>query len=146
MRGIPRKDITLTRENPHRVFSGPIAIGVLLILIRAGAARADEKNEIPSVNGSVGSCSALFTVLDAAKKPIYDAKVSVTIHYGFAGLHKVDLLVGTNGDGKARVIGLPEKSKKPLEFRIRSGELSKTVEVDPTEKCESAVEVVLDGK
>ncbi len=108
--------------------------------------RAGDQPEIPSINGSVGSCSALFTVLDAAKKPIYDAKINVVIRYGFGGLHKVELQVGTNSDGKARVIGLPEKSKKPLEFHVRSGDLSKTVMVDATAKCESSVEVVLSGK
>ena len=83
---------------------------------------------------------------DAAKKPIYDAKINVVIRYGFGGLHKTELQVGTNSDGKAKVIGLPEKSKKALEFRIRSGDLSKTVMVNPSEKCASSVEVVLDGK
>ncbi len=108
--------------------------------------RAGDKSEIPSINGSVGSCSALFTVLDAAKKPVYDAKINVVIRYGFGGLHKVELQVGTDSDGKARVIGLPEKSKKPLEFHVRSGALSKTVMVDPTAKCESSVDVVLSEK
>ena len=82
--------------------------------------RAGDKSEIPSINGSVGSCSALFTVLDAGKKPVYDAKINVVIRYGFGGLHKVELQVGTNSDGKARVIGLPEKSKSPSSFTSRA--------------------------
>ncbi len=123
--------------------SGLALIGTALVLVFGSVVVAAEKDEIPSVNGLVGSCSALFTVLDAAKKPIYDAKINVVIRYGFAGLHRTELQVGTNSDGKAKVIGLPEKAKKPLEFRVRSGELSKTVLVDPTLKCDSSVEVVL---
>ncbi len=120
--------------------------GVAICFVFCTAARSGDQQEIPSINGSVGSCSALFTVTDAAKKPIYDAKINVVIRYGFGGLHKTELQVGTNSDGKAKVIGLPEKSKKALEFRIRSGDLSKTVLINPSEKCESSVEVVLDGK
>lgn len=124
-------------------YGGFALVGAALCFFLAGEVRAGQEPVIPSVNGSVGTCSALFTVLDASKKPIYDAKINVTIRYGFAGLHKTALQVGTNSDGKARVIGLPEKAKKPLEFRIHSGELSKTVMIDSSEKCESSVEVVL---
>jgi hypothetical protein len=115
----------------------------LLFPLGAAAAIADQKPEVPVINGMVGSCSANFTVTDSEKKPIYNAKINVIIRYGFLGLHKSELQIGTNSEGRARVTGLPDKVKKPLEFRISSGSLSKTVLVNPTEKCDSSVEVVL---
>ncbi len=116
---------------------------IALALIPSPAALAVEEPEVPVINGMVGSCSAIFTVLDAGKKPIYNAKIEVTLRYGFGGFHKNELQIGTNSQGKARVTGLPEKVKKPLEFRVFSGSLSKTVLVNPQEKCASSVEVVL---
>jgi hypothetical protein len=107
------------------------------------AAPAAEEPEVPVINGMVGSCSANFTVLDAGKKPIYNAKIEVVIRHGFAGIRKSELQVGTNSEGKARVIGLPEKAKKALEFTVSSGSLSKTVLLNPQEKCTASVEVVL---
>jgi hypothetical protein len=85
-------------------------------------------------------------VTDSEKKPIYNARIEVEIRYGALGLHKVELQVGTNGDGKARVIGLPEKRKKPLQFLISSGQLSKVVPLDPTAKCNAEIEVILGPK
>ncbi len=102
--------------------------------------------EVPVVDGHLGSCSATFTVTDEQKKPIYDAKIDVTMRYGFMGLHKTELQVGTDSDGKARVAGIPEKVKKPLEFRITSGELSKTIKYSPAPKCHASFEVVLGAK
>ncbi len=121
--------------------------GTILLLALIGLPIPAFSTEIPVVNGVLGSCSANFTVSDTAKKPIYDAKIDVVIHYGFLGLHKTELHVGTNSDGKARVAGLPERPKKPLEFDITKGTLSKTVLHDPFEKCDANLEVTLgDGK
>ena len=117
-----------------------------LFFMAGGAVVAADASEVPVINGGVGSCSATFTVKDVDKKPIYNAKIEVVIRYGFLGLHKNELQIGTNSDGKARVIGLPEKVKKPLEFRISSGDLYSTVEVNPTIKCDSTLEVVLEAK
>ncbi len=117
-----------------------------LFFIPGGGAVASDTPEVPVINGGVGSCSVTFTVRDVDKKPIYNAKIEVVIRYGLLGFHKSELQVGTNSDGKARIIGLPEKVKKPLEFRISSGDLSRTVEVNPTIKCDSTLEVVLEAK
>jgi hypothetical protein len=118
-------------------------VSAVFLLVSGAAALADEKPEVPEINGRVGSCSANFTVTDSEKKPIYNAKIEVVIRYGALGLHKTDLQVGTNSDGKARVIGLPEKTKKPLDFRITSGEIIKIVAHDPTAKCNATIDVVL---
>ena len=117
-----------------------------LLFTPARNASGEEKPVIPSVDGGLGRCVANFTVTDSNKKPIYNAKIDVVLRYGLGGLHKSALQVGTNSDGKARVIGLPERSKKSLEFRITSGELSKTILLDPSLKCDAAFDVSLEPK
>ena len=99
--------------------------------------------EIPVVDGGLGSCRADFTVKDGSGKPLYDAKVHVTIKYGFFSKRKTELEVGTNSDGKARVTGLPNMPKKPLEFSIKSGTVSSTVTDDPSENCNPTFDVTL---
>ncbi len=54
---------------------------------------------------------------DVGGKPIYAAIVHVRIRYGFMGVKRMDLEVGTNSDGQARVEGLPAKGK-PLTYDI----------------------------
>jgi len=53
---------------------------------------------------------------------------------------------GTNSDGKARVIGLPDKVRKALEFQITNGSLSKTIMHNPSTKCGATIEVDLGTK
>jgi hypothetical protein len=111
-------------------------------LFFAGAALAAE-SEIPTVDGHLGSCSATFTVRDKDNKPIYNARIITTFRYGPLGMRKMSLEVGTDSEGKARVAGLPEKRKDPLEFEITSGQLSKKVTADPSRDCKAAIEVNL---
>jgi hypothetical protein len=98
---------------------------------------------IPTVDGHIGSCATAFTVTDSAAKPIYNARIMVDLRYGFLGVRKMSLEVGTNSDGKARVAGLPEKPKNPLQFDIVSGAMRKKVLVDVATKCNDSVEVKL---
>jgi len=100
--------------------------------------------EVPIINGNLGPCTADFTILDSSDKPIYDAKIHVTILYGFMNKRKSDLEIGTNSDGKARFEGLPDKLKKPpLEFKVQSGDLSKYVKHDPATDCHPNFTVAL---
>ncbi len=116
-------------------------LGGLLIALAASRAPA---LDVPVVNGGLGSCSADFTVADSANKPIYYAKIHVTIVYGFMNKRKQDLDIGTNSDGKARFEGLPNKlKKKPLDFQVRSGEQMKSVMIDPEVDCHASSSVVL---
>jgi hypothetical protein len=110
---------------------------------QAPAQSAAPAPEIPVVDGGLGSCRADFTVKDGSGKPLYDAKVHVTIKYGFFSKRKTDLEVGTNSDGKARVTGLPNMPKKPLEFSIKSGTVSTTVSDDPSDNCNATFDVTL---
>lgn len=104
---------------------------------------AADSQEVPVVDAGLGSCQADFTVKDGSGKPIFDAKISLTIKYGFWNKRKTEVQVGTNSDGKARVTGLPNMPKRPLEFSIKSGTVSTTVTDDPSTDCKAVFNVTL---
>ncbi len=116
------------------------AIGFLFLCAPVGA---NNSPDVPVADGGLGSCQADFTVKDEAGKPIYDAKIGVTIKYGFFNKRKTELEVGTNSDGKARFTGLPNAPKLPLEFKIKSGTVSNSVTDDPSTNCNAVYEVTL---
>jgi hypothetical protein len=45
--------------------------------------------DVPLIKGDLGPCSADFMVLDSNNKPVYDAKIHVTILYGFMNKRKI---------------------------------------------------------
>jgi len=102
--------------------------------------------EVPVVKGGAGTCSADFVVTDSSGKGIYDAKIRIQIGYRFMGLHKLDLTVGTNYEGKARIEGLPEQIKKTAEFKISHGDQSKSLPFDPLSDCHPRHDVTLGEK
>lgn len=128
-----------------KIIGGPLRKVALVLpfLAVSSVAVAGPQQEIPHIEADLGNCRALFTVRDGSKKPIYNAKVDVTIHYGFLNKRKLDLEVATNADGKARVNGLPNFTKKPLDFVVHSGTVSTTVADDPTATCDAKFDVVL---
>ena len=100
--------------------------------------------EVPTVSAGMGPCTADFTVVDAANKPVFDAKIHTAVKYGFMSKRDTDLEIGTNSDGKARIEGLPDKLKKPpMEFTIRSGDTTKSVSNDPAANCHPTFAVTL---
>jgi len=115
----------------------------IVLLVPCTPVVAQNPPEIPVVDGGIGSCKADFHVTDDAGKPIYNAKIKVTLKYGFFNARKTELQVGTNSDGKARFTGLPDSPKKPLEFQIISGTVSKSVTDDPSNTCGASYEVTL---
>src|SRR5258708_133972 len=119
------------------------SMGAIAFLALGAQVVADNAPEVPVVDGGLGSCRADFTVRDEAGKPLYNAKINITLRYGFLNKRKTELEVGTNSDGKARVTGLPNLPKKPLEFQIKSGTVSKSVEDDPSTNCNAVYEVTL---
>jgi len=116
-----------------------------LFLCGAGAqSLGGNPADVPTISGGMGSCTADFTVVDASNKPIFDAKIHLKVKYGFMSKRDTDLEVGTNSDGKARIEGLPQKLKKPpMEFTIRSGDLTKSVTNDPAANCHPTFAVTL---
>ena len=99
--------------------------------------------DVPRVGADAGPCYVNFTVSDSGGKPVYDAKISGQVRYGFGGFHKVDLQVGTNSDGKARIDGLPERTKKPIDFAIRHADASTSASVDTGANCHQDMDVKL---
>jgi hypothetical protein len=122
----------------------PLVAVAAFLAAATGGVLAAPPTEVPVINGNLGPCTADFTILDSSDKPIYDAKIRVTILYGFMNKRKSDLEIGTNSDGKARFEGLPDKLKKPpLEFKVTSGDLDKTLKHDPASDCHPNFKVAL---
>ena len=89
-----------------------------------------------------GSCSADFTVKDSAGTPVYAAMVHVRVRYGFAGVKRADLEVGTSSEGKARIEGLPDKAK-PMTYDIKKDDKKAEVTQDLADTCHATFDVVL---
>lgn len=114
------------------------------LLVAALAPREAQAVEVPVISAGLGPCTADFTVKDNSAQPLYNAKIQVTIVYGFMNKRKQDLEIGTNSEGKARFEGLPDKlKKKPLEFHVHSGAQTKSVMQDPEVNCHASFSVVL---
>ena len=119
-------------------------LAALFICLAGAPSRAGNPADVPTINGDMGPCTADFTVVDASNKPIFDAKIRVKIKYGFMSKRDTDLELGTDNDGKARIVGLPNKLKKPpMEFTIQSGAATKSVTNDPAANCHPTFSVTL---
>ena len=108
--------------------------------------RAGHPQAIAEVDAGLGPCTADFTITDDAGSPVYAANIRVHIAYGFMNLHKFDLQVGTNADGKARFIGLPETTKQGLFFRASEGDREGSAFDDPSKTCKTQFTIVLRKK
>jgi hypothetical protein len=123
-------------------------LALSLSLLVAGVLLASQQQvPVPQVNANLGPCTVDFTVSQGTNQPLYNAEISVKIAYGFMGVKKMDLKVGTNNEGKARFVGLPEKVRRPpLTFVVRAKGLSKTVNYWPSVKCQASYSVVMGGR
>ena len=117
--------------------------GLGLLLFALTGVVAQEPLQVPVVDAHLGECSADFTVVDERGTPIYDAKIDVSLRYGFLGLRRMSLQVGTNSEGKARVDGLPDKSDRTLRFEISSGSMMDTVLMNTQDRCNGTFKVIL---
>ncbi len=102
-----------------------------------------DPHAVPVIDGAIGPCSADFTITDAAGAPVYAAQIKVHIAYGFMNLHKLDLQLGTNIDGKARFIGLPDRLKHGLLFHASEGDRTGEAFDDPANTCKNQFTVAL---
>lgn len=100
------------------------------------------KPELAVISARLGGCAADFTVKDADGQPVYAAIVHVRIRYGFLGIKRMDLEVGTDSAGQARVEGLPDRVK-PLTFDIQKADRKATVEQTHLSDCQATYEVTL---
>jgi hypothetical protein len=103
---------------------------------QTSAAQPDPK-AVPAIDGGIGPCTADFTITDANGAPVYAAKVKVHIAYRWMNLHKLDLEVGTNVDGKARFTGLPDHIKHGIYFEASEGNRSGEAFDDPANNCKA---------
>lgn len=119
--------------------------GLMIAALSASspAHAADASKDIATVDAGLGSCTADFTINDDTGKPVYNASIRVHIAYGFGGFHKLDLQVGTNADGQARFIGLPEHPKQGLFFRASEGDRHGDAFDNPNDTCKAQFTIVL---
>ncbi len=117
---------------------------IAAVVLAAALAQAPEKPPDVTVMKAAlgGSCSAEFTVKDEAGKPVYGANVHVRVRYGFMGVKRADLDVGTSSMGKARIEGLPDKAK-PLEWEIQKEMKRASAEQLVEDNCNAKFEVTL---
>jgi len=114
----------------------------LLVLAALVQEPAAPKPELSVISAKLGTCSADFTVKDADGKPVYAAMVHVRIRYGFLGVKRMDLEVGTNSEGKARVEGLPV-DKRPLIYDVSKSDKKATANQDLTTNCRAMYDLSL---
>ena len=116
------------------------AAALAVVLAQAPAARTPDVTLMKA--GLGGKCSADFTVKDADGKPVYGASVHVKVRYGFAGVKRADLEVGTSSEGKARIEGLPDKAR-PMIWEISKDDKKTEVMHDVADKCQTTFDVML---
>ena len=117
-----------------------IAAAAAVFLLAQAPAKPEDVTLMKANLG--GSCSADFTVKDADGKPVYAAMVHVKVRYGFAGVKRADLEVGTSSDGKARIEGLPDKAR-PMTWDVKKDETKADVTQDVADMCHATFEVTL---
>jgi hypothetical protein len=139
--------MTLNSIRSMRLVQYSIQVLVLNLLFAGVILASQQSVPVPQVNANLGPCTVDFTVSEKANQPLFNAEISVKIAYGFMGVKKMDLKVGTNNEGKARFVGLPERVRRPpLEFVVRAKGLTKTVNYWPSVKCQARYSVVMDGR
>ena len=116
-----------------------LGLAVLTIFSQAGATTPPE---LPVLDARLGSCAADFTVKNADGSPVYLATIHVLVRYGPLNVKRMDLEVGTNSEGKARIKGLPEKAK-PLTYDVKKDDKKGTAEQDLSKSCQGVLEVTL---
>ena len=98
--------------------------------------------EVTTLKAGLGSCSADFSVTGTDGLPVYDATIHVRVRYGFLGIKRADLEVGTNAEGAARIEGLPEKARL-LMYDISKGDAKGAAEQDVSMECHAMRDVRL---
>jgi hypothetical protein len=136
--------LRITRRLP--LFAAIAGLVVLSPDLPAVAAAPVDPKTVAVVDAGLGPCTADFTTTDEANHPIYAANIRVRITYGFLNLHKLDLQVGTNADGKARFIGLPGSPKQGLFFLASEGDREGSAFDDPGKTCKTQFTIVLRKK
>jgi hypothetical protein len=134
-----------------RVYSISALLTALALLALCGpkfsfAASPVDPKTVTEIDAGLGPCTADFTITNEANKPIYAASIRIHIAYGFLNAHKLDLEAGTNADGKARFVGLPERSRQGLFFQASEGDREGSAFDDPSKTCKTQFTIALRKK
>ena len=114
------------------------------LFIAAPRVGATDSQAAPSeISADLGPCFALITVTGADSQPLYGAKMTTRVQYGFMGVKKLDLEAFTGADGKVKITRLPETLKKPMIIHITKDDKSDQVEFKPAERCHATFDVHL---
>jgi hypothetical protein len=73
--------------------------------------------ENPALQAGLGACSADFVITDGEGHPVAAAIIRTRVRYGPMSVKRMDLEIGTDSDGKARIEGLPAKAR-PVVYDI----------------------------
>lgn len=133
-------------SQPHALIATLFLLALPAPALSQAAPQGPDPKAVPVIDGGIGPCTADFTITDEADKPVYAAKVKVHIAYGMLSAHKLDLEMGTNIDGKARFIGLPDRIKHGLYFHASEGDRTGEAFDDPVNTCKAQFTVVLRKK
>lgn len=95
------------------------------------------------ISADLGTCSALINVTGADSKPVYNAKVTARVRYGFMGAKKLDLETYTSTSGQVKITKLPELPKKPIYFYVSKEDKLETLEFMPDVHCQATFDVQL---
>jgi hypothetical protein len=124
-----------------------IALIVLALSLSAGAQSQAPASAAPpalpmaEISADQGPCTVEFHVTDLDGKPLYDAKVTTTVRWGWG--HKLELEAGTNAGGRVRFVKLPTEVKKPLQFEVKYQDQTAAYSIDPGTECHTQRDVPL---
>ena len=127
----------------HSLLVMIVAVIALTAALAQQPATESPEPDLAVISARLGECAADFIVTDAEGQPVYAAIVHVRIRYGFLGIKRVDLEVGTDSAGRARVAGLPDKIK-PLTYDIQKADKTAVVEQTHLSDCQATYEVSLE--
>jgi hypothetical protein len=121
-----------------------LLFSLIVICPRAGFAQSATAAVAPTeISADQGACSALITVTGADSKPVYNAKVTTRIRYGFMGAKKLDLETYTSAAGQVKIVKLPDAPKKPIFIYISKDDKMESVEFKPDVQCRATIDVQL---
>jgi hypothetical protein len=124
-------------------YTAVMVVGLIAVAVAVLAQSPQKPADVTLMKAGLGgSCSADFTVNDAAGKAILGASVHVKMRYGFAGVKRADLEVETSPAGKVRFEGLPDKAK-PMTYEISKDDLKASVTQDMSTTCHATFDVTL---
>lgn len=121
-----------------------VTLSLALLLSIPSVAQSPDPHAVPSIDAALGPCSADFLITDTDGHPIYSAKISTRVAYGFGSFHRLDLEVSTNIDGKARFTGFPASLKRGLYFQAADNQNRSAVAFDdPAKTCQKQFTLTL---